>query len=292
MATPEGERVNPQLPPIMQEQKKAVLDRQATRKKMEGQNPTSAPPQSGGLRPDAANPPPASPVSLYSNYSYYGSPLPSPTDSTRMEPPTGEIRKSKSAPTMKQGQELSPSSAGIRTPEDWLQLGITHHEANRLQESVRCFERSANENGGCGVGMLMYGLALRHGWGCVKNEALGFKWLRKAAESAVGDLEKLRTGGSNEIGAVQSEMVLAIYEVGQCFFHGWGAAKDQKMGVSYYAVAAQLGDADAQYDLGFCLANGKGCKKDKKGAAKWYREAVKQGLSDVGLTWIYKEKYQ
>ena len=30
---------------------------------------------------------------------------------------------------------------------------------------------------------------------------------------------------------VQAELVLAIYEVGQCFFHGWGVSKDQKMGV-------------------------------------------------------------
>jgi len=141
--------------------------------------------------------------------------------------------------------------------------------------------------------MLMYGLSLRHGWGCTKNEQLGFKWVRKAAESAVGDLEKLRTGQTNiDQSSVQAEMVLAIYEVGQCFFHGWGVAKNQKMGVSYYMVAAQLGDGDAQGDLAFCLANGKGCKKNKKEAARWYRAAIKQGQSDVGLAWIYKEKYQ
>jgi TPR repeat protein len=78
---------------------------------------------------------------------------------------------------------------------------------------------------------------------------------------------------------------------------------------SYYTVAARLGDADAQQDLGFCLANGRGCKKDRKEAAKWYREAVStvgsalwsililvrqvaQGASDVGMAWIYKEKFQ
>ena len=43
---------------------------------------------------------------------------------------------------------------------------------------------------------------------------------------------------------------------------------------SYYRVAANLGDADAQQDLAFCLANGRGCKRDKKEAAKWYRAAV------------------
>ena len=71
-----------------------------------------------------------------------------------------------------------------------------------------------------------------------------------------------------------------------------GVTKDQKTGLSYYQVAARLGDGDAQGDLAFCLANGKGCKKDKKEATKWYRAAVKQGQSDVGLVWRYKEKYQ
>jgi len=155
-----------------------------------------------------------------------------------------------------------------------------------------CFEKSAKEDGGCGVGMLMWGLTLRHGWGCEKNEKIGFKWLRRAAESAVEDLENARIGGSVDSAVVQTELVLAIYEVGQCFFQGWGVVKDQKMAVSYYTVAARLGDPDAQSDLAFCLANGKGCKKDRKEAAKWYRAAVAQGQSDVGLAWIYKEKFQ
>ncbi|KAL0945699.1 hypothetical protein HGRIS_014850 [Hohenbuehelia grisea] len=146
--------------------------------------------------------------------------------------------------------------------------------------------------GGCSVGKLMWGLTLRHGWGCEKNEKTGFTWLSRAAESAVEDLEQARIRGTVDVNAVQSELVLAIYEVGQCFFHGWGVVKDQKMGVSYYTVAARLGDPDAQQDLAFCLANGKGCKKDRKEAAKWYRAAVAQGVSDVGLAWIYKEKYQ
>jgi len=29
----------------------------------------------------------------------------------------------------------------------------------------------------------------------------------------------------------QSELVLAIYEVGQSFYQGWGVPKDKKMGV-------------------------------------------------------------
>ncbi|KAI4520088.1 hypothetical protein K525DRAFT_367030 [Schizophyllum commune Loenen D] len=113
-----------------------------------------------------------------------------------------------------------------------------------------------------------------------------------AAEKASAHAARASVGMDRIASGVQAELVLAIYEVGQCFFHGWGVPKDMKMGVQYYTVAARLGDADAQADLGFCLANGKGCKKDRRAAARWYRAAVSQGASDIGLAWIYKDKYQ
>ncbi|TFK38614.1 hypothetical protein BDQ12DRAFT_650858 [Crucibulum laeve] len=266
--------------------------------------PSMVPNQSPNLS-SLNQPPPrnSSPVSLYSNYSYYpyDSNTPSPTTTSFVNPqnlspnpnsqPKSNVAPS-SRPITPQGPSIPLTEATASTPQDYLQLGIQHHEANRLTESAKYFEKSAKENGGCGVGMLMYGLTLRHGWGCEKNEKTGFKWLQKAAEHAVEDLESARGGGGVDPKAVQSELVLAIYEVGQCFFHGWGVVKDQKMAVSYYTVAARLGDSDAQHDLAFCLANGKGCKKDRKAAAKWYRAAVAQGQSDIGLAWIYKEKYQ
>jgi hypothetical protein len=49
----------------------------------------------------------------------------------------------------------------------------------------------------------MWGLALRHGWGCEKNEKRGFTWLRRAAESAVEDLESAREGGGIDSNAVE-----------------------------------------------------------------------------------------
>lgn len=334
-----AERVTPQLPPHMRDQKKAVLERIATRQTtktstatpnsiynpsllskelMAGRSSESglkglainsavgfavaqpalvSSPFFGSTHPrNGSNLHPypgsemrsVSPSSLYSNYSYYqyDGLLPSPLLAGSSNP----VRET--LPPMTTDNK-KPAVGGPQTAQDFLVLGIEHHEANRLQESIRSFERSAKEGGGCGVGMLMYGLSLRHGWGCTKNEALGFKWVRRAAESAVEDLEQLRIGKANiDKGPVQAELVLAIYEVGQCFFHGWGVAKDQKMAFSYYLIAARLGDGDAQGDLAFCFANGKGCKKNKKEAARWYRAAVQQGLSDVGLAWIYKEKYQ
>ncbi|KAF5312273.1 hypothetical protein D9619_003297 [Psilocybe cf. subviscida] len=290
-----GERVTVQLPEDMREGKMKVLERLAQQQQQVGRLTPQVPSPGAGLRPEHAivNRSQAG-SELYSQYSYYSyqSPVPSPRSEYFGNVKPGGSPSPKSV-TFAPSPTPTPA-IGPTAPEEYLQQGIQHHEANRLQESARCFERSAIEGGGCGVGMLMYGLTLRHGWGCRKNESMGFKWLMKAAEHAIGDLERVRaSGGEAEIvGGVQTELVLAIYEVGQCFFHGWGVPKDMKMGVSYYRVAARLGDGDAQNDLAFCLANGKGCKKDKKSAAKWYRAAVAQGQSDVGLAWIYKEKYQ
>ncbi|KAG6892010.1 hypothetical protein C0993_005177, partial [Termitomyces sp. T159_Od127] len=101
-----------------------------------------------------------------------------------------------------------PIQSEVQKPQDYLQLGITHHEANRLKESAACFEKSAKEGGGCGVGMLMWGLTLRHGWGCEKNEKVAFKWLQRAAESAVDDLENARIGGGVDLTAIQVPLTI------------------------------------------------------------------------------------
>ena len=136
---------------------------------------------------------------------------PSPPGVTFLDPPLDpyalrdDPRPAPSPPTPQPGSSRTPglATSDPRTPQEYLQLGIQHHEANRLKESATCFEKSATVNGGCGMGMLMWGLALRHGWGCEKNEKGGFKWLRHAAESAVSDLENARIGGGVDTGAVQ-----------------------------------------------------------------------------------------
>lgn len=160
---------------------------------------------------------------------------------------------------MSPGKKSKPDSPGKnsdlltdpKTADDFLALGIAHHEADRLKESAECFEKSATLNGGSGAGMLMWGLSLRHGWGVPKDETRAFKWLKRAAEHAVVDLQQGRDGrdavkvrrityGSLRrsfcgltwhVNAAQKELVLAVYEVGQCFFQGWGVPKDKVMGV-------------------------------------------------------------
>ena len=139
-------------------------------------------------------------TSLYSAYSYYqldGSRSPSPS-SPPIEVPDTSNSEAALTPTTSTHSRPSPSPIQPRpldpTPDDFLLLGIQHHEANRLTESASCFERAATMDGGSGVGMLMWGLSLRHAWGTPKDEKAAFRWLRRAAEVAVGDLESARNG--------------------------------------------------------------------------------------------------
>lgn len=187
----------------------------------------------------AAAPRVESTYSVYSNYSYYSydTAAPSPTGSAfsnSSDPFNTNLRTKNgsksnlavpSPVSSNQPNSRSPLSSSVsvnvnsipihpdptaskavqepRSALDFLLLGIEHHEADRLNESARCFERSATEGGGCGVGMLMWGLTLRHGWGCPKNEKQAFKWLQRAAESAVGDLEATRARGIKDTSVVR-----------------------------------------------------------------------------------------
>ena len=99
-------------------------------------------------------------------------------------------------------------------PEDFLQPGITHHEAGEMERAAWCFEKSATVGKGCGSGFLLWGLTLRHGWvsrhiasrrerciddasiqGCQENPRLGFSFIQRAAESVVQDLDRVIVGG-------------------------------------------------------------------------------------------------
>lgn len=149
--------------------------------------------------------------SVYSMYSYYqldsASPSPSsPNFDHQGKATREEIRqpasvnmtspKPQGSPSAgKSSHQPSPNSLPTNptTADDFLALGIEHHEANRLTESAQCFEKSATLNGGHAVGMLMWGLTLRHGWGVPRDEPRAFKWLKRAAEHAVVDLQHGRT---------------------------------------------------------------------------------------------------
>lgn len=154
------------------------------------------------------------------------SPVPSPSQARRASQLPSAMAKAKAS--LAANRAGGGGGGANRTAQDYLQLGIEAHERGEMERSAGLFERSAREAGGCGAGMLMWGLALRHGWGCQVNEGRAFKWLQKAAESVVEDVEKVATG-KEEAHAMKNELVLAIYELGQCFMRGWGCKKDKAL---------------------------------------------------------------
>lgn len=200
----------PAPPPIgSEEQKRQVLMRNTS---SYGDTPTLARKSSSvseKLRPTLPQSQSASlsrsksQLSVYSSYSYYPyeGQIPSPSDSSqRLSPTLPSPAIAVHPPSPPHSPQLSGSpTSNPQTAQDFLQLGIAHHLANRLDESASCFEKSATIGGGCGMGMLMWGLAQRHGWGCRQSESKGFKWLRKAAEVAVDDLESTRGVNSGPI---------------------------------------------------------------------------------------------
>jgi len=176
--------------------------------------------------------------------------------------------------------------------ESDLQTAIELHEAGKLGESTAILSKLADPHGANNaLAQVLYGLALRHGWGVKKdpNQAVTFL-SRAASNSALIEVEALNAG-QKKGGVAKGELVLAIFELANCFRNGWGVDKDPVAARRYYETAANLGDSDAMNEAARCYEEGIGGKKDKFMAAKYYRKAEDNGNKTLGNSWIWKEKY-
>ncbi|EEP81899.1 predicted protein [Uncinocarpus reesii 1704] len=182
------------------------------------------------------------------------------------------------------------------TADDYVAKGIACHENGSFKESTYYLRLAALQNHP--TGMLMYALACRHGWGMRQNQQEGVEWLRKAVNSVADitqevDAANLQLKGKalQEQKARQAQFALIIYELGVSHLNGWGVDQDKILARRCFEIAGQWGDVDALAEAGYCFAEGIGCKKDLKKAAKYYRMAEAKGMSGVGISWIYKDKY-
>ncbi|KAF1969212.1 hypothetical protein BU23DRAFT_245027 [Bimuria novae-zelandiae CBS 107.79] len=182
------------------------------------------------------------------------------------------------------------------TPQEHCDKGVELHEAGELMKSTYHFRLAARA--GLPEAMFWYGLACRHGWGMRENKSEAFQWLRKAVDSGqleiAEDEDQAKHGQHpNQLKKKQhkAQYGVAIYELGKCYMNGWGAKQDKSLAVRCYEIAGNWGDADALVEAGYCYAEGVGCRKDLRKAAKFYRAAEAKGVSMVGNSWIYKDKY-
>ncbi|KAH8893774.1 HCP-like protein [Thozetella sp. PMI_491] len=188
----------------------------------------------------------------------------------------------------------SPASGMVSSKaiDEDIQQAIRLHEEGNLEESTAMFGRLADPKGSNNpLSQVLYGLALRHGWGCTPDPAAAISYLSAAASNAA-DIENLALeAGLKKGGAAKGELVLAIFELANCFRHGWGIPKDAIAAKQYYETAANLGDTDAMNEVAWCYLEGFGTKKDKFTAAQYYRRAEEAGNKILGNTWIWKDKY-
>ncbi|PGH23292.1 hypothetical protein AJ80_02708 [Polytolypa hystricis UAMH7299] len=182
------------------------------------------------------------------------------------------------------------------TAEYHVAKGIECHENGSLNESTYHLRIAAMQNDP--TGMLLYALACRHGWGMRANPTEGVKWLRKAMDSAGLDVTDYDNAAMEPRGrniqdqkALRAQFALSVYELGVSHLNGWGIDQDKALALRCFEIAGQWGDVDALAEAGYCYAEGIGCKKNLKKAAKLYRAAESKGMSMVGNSWIYKDKY-
>lgn len=135
------------------------------------------------------------------------------------------------------------------------------------------------------LAQVLYGLSLRHGWGCEPSPAESLKYLSLAASNSASVESTALSSGSTKGGAAKGELVLAIFELANSFKSGYGCEKDPIAARRYYETAAELGDTDAMIEVAWCYIEGYGGKKDKFKAAKYLRMAEAKGVKEAGNSW-------
>ncbi|KAJ1333594.1 hypothetical protein MN608_03585 [Microdochium nivale] len=205
-----------------------------------------------------------------------------------------ERRKSSSGQPSPVSPTQPSSAKGIisKATDDELQEAIRLHEEGELEQSTAAFGRLADPNGANNpLSQVLYGLALRHGWGCDPNPERAVSYLSAAASNAATVENLALQAGMKKGGAAKGELVLAIFELANCFRNGWGIPRDPIAAKQYYETAANLGDSDAMNEIAWCYLEGFGCKKDKYAAARYYQLAEENGNKTLGNSWIWKDKY-
>jgi len=185
----------------------------------------------------------------------------SPTAASR--PPTADIScLNLNGPERSDaGPSNRPRSISDEKSDANIQEAIRLHEAGELEAATHMFQQLA-ESGNV-LSQVLYGLSLRHGWGCEPDQERAVSYLSAAASnSATIEAEALKAGVKKG-GAAKGELVLAIFELANCFRNGWGVPVDKVAARQYYETAANLGDTDAMNEAAWCYLEGFGGKKDK-----------------------------
>ncbi|KEF52848.1 uncharacterized protein A1O9_11265 [Exophiala aquamarina CBS 119918] len=172
-------------------------------------------------------------------------------------PPTSDME------SLSIGAPPSPRPRSVNDPEGDvdIQEAIRLHETGELESATRMFRVLALQ--GNVLSQVLYGLSLRHGWGCQPDHKEAVTYLSAAASNSATIESDALKAGMKKGGAAKGELVLAIFELANCFRNGWGVPVDKVAARQYYETAANLGDTDAMNEAAWCYLEGFGGKKDK-----------------------------
>ncbi|KAG6322116.1 hypothetical protein E4U22_000691 [Claviceps purpurea] len=121
----------------------------------------------------------------------------------------------------------SPVPVSSKAIDEDIQEAIRLHEEGSLASSTKLFGRLADPEGANNpLSQVLYGLALRHGWGCEPDLPQAVKYLTAAASNSAAVEQLALQAGMTKGGAAKGELVMAIYELANCFRHGWGIERD------------------------------------------------------------------
>jgi hypothetical protein len=185
--------------------------------------------------------------------------LASKSPNTATFPPTGPMSHlSLGAPSRSPSRPRSISDAASDVN---IQEAIRLHETGELERATDMFRQLAEQ--GNVLSQVLYGLSLRHGWGCQPDPQKAVNYLSQAAANSADIESQALKAGMKKGGAAKGELVLAIFELANCFRNGWGVPVDKPAARQYYETAANLGDTDAMNEAAWCYLEGFGGKKDK-----------------------------
>ena len=154
-----------------------------------------------------------------------------------------------------------PRSVSDAASDVNIQEAIRLHEAGQLERATDMFHQLAEQ--GNVLSQVLFGLSLRHGWGCKPDAQRAVTYLSQAAANSAEVEAQALQAGMKKGGAAKGELVLAIFELANCFRNGWGVPIDKAAARQYYETAANLGDTDAMNEAAWCYLEGFGGKKDK-----------------------------
>lgn len=193
---------------------------------------------------------------------------------------------------------------------------INMRKVGNLQASALKLRQACQK--GNKTAFLLYGLALRYGYGVEVDYIQSFYYIKLAAsikswDDQVFNVEinpfQLERALDRSIPSkLEEPLVPALYECGIAYLKGYGVQDiDEHKGLKCLEKAASLGHVDSMCLSGIIWSqdqerNGPTSKlnppdrkswrkKDVAKAAAWFRIAARRGANLIGSDWIYKKKY-